>query len=210
MFVSSTLSTWTTANPKWFASDVQIDDTMYRRLDPEYYAWLRSRMMLAKKAAAAGRLDAGAFEDLRIRFNAVHEWAVHHVGEEQLLAAVRTLRIGEYKPPVAEHDRPRVPLPRSARSAGEHISPEAVAMVDAICERALALSWSRERLYATGNGLFDPQRGLICYLKPGDSMGEVTAQSIEIIHSVPSEVRHRFYNPDVEQPWIVRTRPEKK
>ncbi len=201
MFVSSTLSMWTTANPKWFARDVQIDDTMYRRLDAEYYAWLRTRMVLAKKAAAAGHLDAAAFEDLRIRFNVMHEWAVLHLGEEQLLEAVRTTPADEYKPPVAEDDRPRVPLPRAARSAGEHISHEAVAMVDAICERALALGWSRERLYATGIGLFDPRRGLVCYLKPGDRIGEVTAQSIEIIHPLPSEVRHRFYNPDVEQPW---------
>ena len=44
----------------------------------------------------------------------------------------------------------------------------------------------------------------ICYLKPGDRIGEVTLQSIEIIHPLPSEVRHRFYNPDVDQPWIRR------
>ncbi|MCZ2154729.1 MAG: hypothetical protein LC114_12650 [Bryobacterales bacterium] len=204
MFVSSTLSTWMTATPEWFARDFQIDDTVYRRLDPEYYAWLRSRMTRAKKVAAAGDLDAAAFEDLRIRFNAVHEWAVQHFGEEQLLEAVRTIRAGEYKPPVAEDDRPRVPLPRAPRSAGNHISPEAVAIVDAISERALALGWKRDRLYATGKGIFDPQRGLVCYLKPDDRIGEVTLQSIEIIHPLPSEVRHRFYNPDVDQPWIRR------
>jgi len=210
MFVSSTLSTWKTVNPEWFARDFQVDDTVYRRLDPEYYAWLRSRMVMAKKATTAGHLDAAAFEDLRARFNAVHEWAVQHFGEEQLLAAVRALRAGEYKPPVAEDDRPRVPLPRAPRSAGDHISPEAIAMVDAICDNALALGWSRDRLYAIGSGAFDPRRGLICYLKPGDRIGEVTAQSIEIIHPLPSEVRHRFYNPDVEQPWVVRVGEQKK
>ena len=89
LFVSSTLSTWTTAQPEWFARDFQINDTVYRRLDPEYYAWLRSRMVLAKAAASSGRLDGAAFEDLRVRFNAVHEWAIRHFGEEQLLAAVR-------------------------------------------------------------------------------------------------------------------------
>ena len=76
LFVSSTLSTWATVNPEWFARDFQINDTAYRRLDPDYYAWLRSRMVLARKAATAGQLDAAAFEDLRLRFNAVHEWAV--------------------------------------------------------------------------------------------------------------------------------------
>jgi hypothetical protein len=83
-------------------------------------------------------------------------------------------------------------------------------MVDVIAEQALALGWTRERLFDPGKGLFDPQRGLVCFLKPGDRIGEVTAQSIEIIHPLPSEVRHRFYNPDVEQPWIIRIDGEKK
>ncbi len=82
-------------------------------------------------------------------------------------------------------------------------------MVDVISERALALGWSRERLYARGKGIFDPHRGLVCYLKPGDLIGEVAAQSIEIIHPLPSEVRHRFYNPDVDQPWIRRVSTDK-
>jgi hypothetical protein len=83
-------------------------------------------------------------------------------------------------------------------------------MVDAISERALALGWSRERLYATGSGIFDPQRGLVCYLKASDQIGEVTAQSIEIIHPLPSEVRLRFYNHDADQPWIIRAGAQKE
>jgi hypothetical protein len=188
MFVSSTLATWTTPHPEWFARDFQINDTVYRRLDPEYYAWLRSRMVLAKKAAAAAQLDAAAFEDLRVRFNAIHEWALERFGEDQLLEAVRTLRAADYKPPAADDDAPRVPAPRQRDS--NQLSPEAVAMVDAISEQALSLGWKRERLYGTG--------------------GEVTAQFIEIIHPLPAEVRHRFYNPDVDQPWIIRVDDRKK
>jgi hypothetical protein len=166
LFVSSALDTWATVNPEWFARDVQINDTVYRRIDPEYYAWLRSRMVVAKNVAATGKLDAAAFEDLRVRFNAVHEWAIEHFGEERLLEAVRTMRAADYQPPVAEDDAPRVPAPRSRDS--NHVAPEAVAMVDAISERALSLGWKHERLYgAGGRGIFDPQRGLVCYLKPG-------------------------------------------
>jgi hypothetical protein len=209
LFVSTSLATWTTANPEQFARDFQINDTVYRRLDPEYYAWLRSRMTLTKKAATARQLDAAAFEDLRVRFNHVHEWAVEHFGESRLLEAVRTIRAAEYVPPRAEDDGPRVPAPLPRRSGGGHVSPDAIAMVDAISERALSLGWRRERLYGTGgNGAFDPRRGLVCLLKPGDRIGDVTAQSIEIIHPPPSEVRHRFYNPDMEQPWIKRIAPE--
>jgi len=203
LFVSSALDTWATANPEWFARDVQINDTVYRRLDPEYYAWLRSRMVVAKQAAAAGKLDADAFEDLRVRFNAVHEWALEHFGEERLLEAVRTMRAADYKPPVAEDDAPRVPAPRSRDST--HVPPEAVAMVDTISERALSLGWKRERLYGVGGrGIFDLRRGLVCYLKPSDRIGEVTAQAIEII--LKDGVRQHFYNPDVDQPWVKRIR----
>ena len=81
-------------------------------------------------------------------------------------------------------------------------------MVDAICERALALGWKRERLYGTGRGrLFSQDRGLVSFLRPGDRIGEVSLQAIEIIGPPPTEVRQRFYNPDVDQPWIRRTRP---
>jgi hypothetical protein len=208
LFVSTALDSWSTDQGAAFARDVQIDDTAYRRLDPEYYAWLRSRMLVAQKASSAGHLDAAAFDDLRIRFNAVHDWAVQHLGEEQLRAAVRAIRVSEYKPPTAEDERPS-PALRVRKSTGSPISPDAIAMVDAIAGNAMALGWSRERLYATGNGIFDPRRGLVCYLKPDDRIGEVTVQSIEIIHPLPSEVRHRFYNPDVDQPWIVRTHSDK-
>jgi hypothetical protein len=204
LFVSSTLSTWATANPEWFARDFQINDTAYRRLDPYYYAWLRSRMVLARKAATAGQLDPAAFEDLRLRFNAVHEWAVRHFGEEQLLQAVRSLRAAGYKPPITEDDRPRMTMPLVRKSGGDHISPDTVALVDGIAESALAIGWKHERLYGIGSGAFDPRRGLVCYLKAGDRIGEVTMHSIEIIHPLPAEVRHRFYNPDVEQPWERR------
>jgi hypothetical protein len=203
LFVSSSLFTWTTPNPERFARDFQVNDTVYRRLDPEYYAWLRSRMVIAKKAAAAGQIDAAAFEELRMRFNAVHQWAIGRFGEQSLLDAVSALR-ADYRPPVPEVDGPRVSVPPPRKSANDHVSPEAVALVDAIAEQALAVGWRRERLYYPGKGLFDPQRGLVCYLKTGDRIGEVTAQSIEIIHPLPPEVRHRFYNPDVEQPWIRR------
>lgn len=43
MYVSTSLEQWITNEPAVFARDVQIDDTAYRRLDPEYYAWLRSK-----------------------------------------------------------------------------------------------------------------------------------------------------------------------
>ena len=205
LFVSTSLATWTTANPEQFARDFQINDTVYRRLDPDYYAWLRSRMAVAKRAATAGHLPPAAFEELRVRFNAVHDWTVEHFGQDELLAAVRTVRAGDYKPPVPEDEGTRVPVPGVRKAAGDDISSEAMALVDSISEAALSLGWKRRRLYTAGGGrIFAPDRGLVCFLKAGDRIGEVTLQSIEIIHPLPSEVRHRFYNPDVDQPWVKK------
>ena len=84
LFVATSLHVWFTGEPDRFARDFQINDTVYRRLDPDYYAWLRSRMVLARKAATARQLDAAAFEELRARFNAMHEWAVERFGEDEL------------------------------------------------------------------------------------------------------------------------------
>ena len=50
-----------------------------------------------------------------------------------------------------------------------------------------------------------PRYGLVCYVGAQDWIGEVTPQSIELIGMPPMETWLRFYNPDVEQPWIRRT-----
>jgi hypothetical protein len=52
--------------------------------------------------------------------------------------------------------------------------------------------------------------GLVCYIGAQHRIGEVTRQSIELIGPPPSATRTRFYNPDVEQPWIVRINREGK
>lgn len=201
LFVSSSLDTWATNQPKGVARDFQINDTVYRRLDPGYYAWLRSRMVVARKAATAGQFAADTFEELRVRFNAVQAWAVEHFGEETLLNAIRQLRVNEYRPPLAEPDSYARPL--SVRTSRRRsASAEAAALVDVICGQARALGWKRALLYSAGRHVFGPDRGLVSYLKPGDRIGEVTTQSIEIILS--NGVRQRFYNPDVEQPWLKK------
>lgn len=203
LFVSTGLESWGTDRPQIFARDVQINDTAYRRLDPEYYAWLRSKMQLAKMAADVGRLGRDEFEELRRRFNAMHAWAVEHFGETRLVDAVGNLDARDYAPPVPEPETPRQ-APRPADIAAA----ETVAMVDAIRDRAMALGWTHESLYQAGGSArfaLARDRGLVCYLKPGDRIGEVTTHAIEIIR--PNNVRQRFYNPDVEQPWIV---PAKK
>lgn len=205
LFVSTSLQSWIASEPHAFARDVQINDTAYRRLDPEYYAWLRSRMNLARSAHSAGKLDGKSYQDLRSKFNRVHEWAMAQLGERALTGAVRDLDARDYRPPIPEPDSP---LGQARRPVSDGAIVTAMAIVDAIADKALSLGWKRERLYGTGNGrLFSQDRGLVCFLKPGDRIGEVTLQSLEIIGPPPTEVHQRFYNPDVDQPWIRRIQP---
>jgi hypothetical protein len=79
-------------------------------------------------------------------------------------------------------------------------------MVDAICEQAISLGWKHATLYRkpeNRRAAWLADCGLVCHLRQGWRIGEVTRQSIELVGPPPLEVRQRFYNPDVEQPWII-------
>jgi hypothetical protein len=120
---------------------------------------------------------------------------------------------------------PRMTIPRAAKPVGrdpqpdverclfpedgnqpftERVSPWAVAKVDAIRDQALALGWSRRRLYQNRGQFRFPcgdEYGLVCFIGETQHIGEVTRQYIEIIGPPLRENRLRFYNPDVPQPW---------
>lgn len=209
LFVSTALDTWFTEHAAAFARDVQVDDIAYRRLDPEYYAWLRSRMMLAKTAASAGQIGTDAFDELRHRFNMIHQWAVDRFGEQALIAAARSVGHREYYPPITEAEPQRAIVPACPDRNTVVVSSESAALVDGIRDRAVAMGWTRESLYHARGSLRFPlgsDYGLVCYLKPGDRIGDVTTHSIEIIGL--GNIRQRFYNPNVDQPWIRRVSRE--
>ncbi|HNY42121.1 MAG TPA: hypothetical protein PKJ41_17085 [Bryobacteraceae bacterium] len=202
LYVATSLHSWPTDQPHRIARDVQINDTAYRRLDPEYYAWLRSRMNLARLAADAGRLRREDFDELRVKFNVIHEWAVAHFGEDALRDAIGHLDARVYSPPVAEVEKTARPKPIDDAGLAE-----ATAKVDAIRDRAFELGWTVRSLYGSPispSAVRRRDRGLTGCLRPGDQIGEVARESIEIILS--SGIRQRLYNPDVEQPWVRRLR----
>lgn len=212
MFVSTALELWWTDRPEMFARDFQIDDTVYRRLDALYFAWLRARMIAAKEAAVTGRIPLAAFNELRLRFNAIQEWATGRFGEAALLEAVRSVP-SDYRPPVAEPWKPAADASQAEQRPLDGAHPHAVAIVDEIRDRAFSLGWKHGALYRVPENrraTFLLGAGLVCHLRDGWRIGEVTRQSIEIIGPEPPGVRQRFYNPDVEQPWIrrIKTGPE--
>lgn len=205
LYVTTDLSFWKTDSASAFCRDVQVNDTAYRRLDPEYFAWLRSRLALAKEAASLGRIDPAGYEELRGRFQEIEAWALDHFGPQAVLAAIRTLEPRVYVQPRSEVDNRRAepPVREDAKIK------RAIRLVDAVRDQALALSWSLERLYrheGFQRRPFAGDYGLVCYLGMQDRIGEVTRQSIEIVGPPPRENRLRFYNPDVDQPWIRRVR----
>jgi len=79
-----------------------------------------------------------------------------------------------------------------------------LAVVDAIAGQAMALGWTHDSLYRTSRNALGFNCGLAHFLWPSDRIGEVTTHSIEIISA--GDVRQRFYNPNVDQPWIRRTK----
>lgn len=205
MYVATDLSSWKTGQPTTFSRDVQVNDTAYRRLDPEYFAWLRSKLTLAKEAASLGRLDPAAYQELQNRFAEIETWALDHFGAQTIMAAIRNLTPKAYGPPRAETESRR---PEPPARDDERIK-RAIRLVDAIREKAVDLGWSLERLYrhkGFPKRLFVADYGLVCYIGTKDRIGDVTRQAIEIIGPPPRANRLRFYNPDVDQPWIRRIR----
>ncbi|MDP9053807.1 MAG: hypothetical protein M3N93_05820 [Acidobacteriota bacterium] len=88
MWVSTDLKMWWPRDPSFIARDCQIDDRCFRRLDPEYFAWLRARTISVSAAVASGRVSADAFEELRRSLYAVQAWAIDAFGEEGLREAL--------------------------------------------------------------------------------------------------------------------------
>ena len=225
LYAATSLKSWETDDPHRFARDVGITGTCFRRLDLDYYAWLRHKMDLAKKASSTGRHSAQAFDTLRTRFNAIHAWAMDHLGEEALRSAVRSLDPKAYAPPRIDRldRRPKAapPVPKaSSPDVPPYLCPEdgdwrftqkvrssAVPKVDAVRDQALSLGWREARLYQNRGRFRFPcgeDYGLVCFLDEDKRIGKVTRQFIQIVGPPLQENCLHFYNPEVDQPWMKK------
>jgi len=203
LYVATSLVHWQTEYGSRLARDVQVNDTVYRQLDPEYFAWLRSKMTLAKMAHLAGRLAQEDYNEMCNRFNHIQEWAIRRFGEDVLLAAARNLDGRRYQSPPPVMDPPK----KRPEQSPDSVLEQGRAEVEKIREEAISLGW-REELLLGGNSGKSPRPGrllsLVDCLRRNSTIGQVTRESIEIVLS--SGVRQRFYNPDVEQPWVRQLR----
>ena len=107
MWVSTDLKMWWPRDPTFIARDCQVDDRYFRRLDPEYFAWLRYRVLTVSAAVASGRVAADAFEELRSAFYAVQALALDTFGEAVLREALGWIDILGYRPPLPDTDSRR-------------------------------------------------------------------------------------------------------
>lgn len=116
------------------ARDITYRGARYRRLDADYYAWLKSRFDRAARAAAAGQLDAQTYQAARDKFKIIYEWATAHFGAEEISRAARQL-IG------TNYDPPRLPSAVTAtekRQVKDYIHPE---LANLRCANCHIMTW---------------------------------------------------------------------
>ena len=99
IYVSTGLDVHKIENASDWPEDWEVDDTICRRLSPEYFAWLRSRMVMAQAAHKAGKLSDEVWNTLRQRFNALQELAIREFGKESLQEVLRSFSSKNYRPP---------------------------------------------------------------------------------------------------------------
>jgi hypothetical protein len=199
VYISTGLDVHEIEDARDWPEDKDIDGTLCRRLSPEYFSWLRSRMVTAQAAHKAGKLPEDAWNTLRQRFNALQELAIREFGKESLQEVLHSFSPKNYRPPALRPELQEKPVevPRKdwiypgnqAWKCKQPVTSRAVAKVDAIREEAMAKGY-----------------GLVCFVDGDQEIGEVTEHFIEIVHGPksgrPSTLR--FFNPDVPQPWMKK------
>lgn len=218
IYVSTDLTFHQIEDARSYPTDSDIEGVSLHRLKPYYFAWLRSRMISAQAAYKAGKLSDQAWDTLRERFNRLQEMAIEMFGKETLQQALCDFNSKSYAPPTPPNGETSLPAEPARKDwlypAGQawkcrqKVTSEAVAKVDAIRDEAMARGWSEARLYQNQGRFRFPcgeNYGLVCFVYGSRRIGEITTRYIEIISETAGrENRLRFFNPDVDQPWLKR------
>ncbi|MHB9129756.1 MAG: hypothetical protein ACYDBB_01530 [Armatimonadota bacterium] len=118
LWYATDLSRWEDATVQIACDqDLVLQGKAYRRLTPEYYAWLRSRMTHAQEKHRRGLLPATVYNQLRARFNVMHDDAIQLYGEATLLSVLESLDLQGYEPPSAQTASRLLALLQDAQSA---------------------------------------------------------------------------------------------
>lgn len=105
LFVAPNLESWEDDTAGQGPSDISSPKLWgglcFRRLDPDYYAWLLKKMKMAETAFRAGRLRRPAYNKLQARFIRVQAWAIERFGRKALDTAYEALDVRRYRAPGA-------------------------------------------------------------------------------------------------------------
>jgi hypothetical protein len=101
LFVATDLQCWETNEPEIYATDVEVDGGVYRKLDSAYYAWLWSRVRIVIAAYGAHRIERPAFDQIITPWCAIYHWALDTWHREALDAAQHGKGSRIYTPPRA-------------------------------------------------------------------------------------------------------------
>ncbi len=184
------------------------------RLTPLFWAYLLHAFNNATRACETGKLDAATYSELLNRISRIYNAALAQFGAEALKSAECTYTPAKWKRYCERLTQCASPINDefnfdSGISTGRYpVSKAAIALVDAIRDQAIALGWTVRQLYCN-TGIANRDWGLICYIGPEDRLGTITRQSIEIVHrTAAGTYALRFYNHEVEQPWLKMVTPE--
>jgi len=193
----------------------------YYRLTPLFWSYLRHAFDNATRACEAGKLGEATYLELLNRISHIYNLVLAQYGDEAVKSAEQSFTPAKWKrhcerlakpqePAIAEHEQNAIPVPpgtyrypADATGAYHPVSKTALALVDAIRDKALAAGWTMNQLYRNV-GIAHRDWGLVCYIGPEDRIGEIASQYIEIVSSTRSGIHSlRFYNHEVDQPWLM-------
>ena len=101
LYVSTSLKTFeTTIDEVYQPVEIIIDEVVLKRLDARYFAYLARNLEKAKKAYQDDKLPAAALAFALARFARVEKWAVEHIGEERIKAAIDERKRGGVSRPL--------------------------------------------------------------------------------------------------------------
>jgi len=222
-FVSTSMTVVAKGESHALDEIVYDNGTVHYRLTPLFWAYLHHAFNNATRACEAGKLGAGTYSELLNRISRIYNMALAQYGKAALKSAEQSFTPAKWKrhceslnerqdirdipncPTEPRHCESIYRYPPDADGAIASVSPSSKAKVDAIRERALHAGWTLSQLYRNV-GIAHRDWGLVCYIGFADKIGEATRQSIEIIDQRTGKSL-RFYNREVDQPWI-KTNPK--
>jgi len=120
------------------SDDLVIEGKCFRRLSPDYYAWLRAQMERARHQHDVGILPDAQYDILRQRFNTMHDRAVALFSEDTLLQTISTFSPMTYPVPSVRRSMGIDVLLQDAVSASEHTD-DSCASQDALAGRRVRM-----------------------------------------------------------------------